>query len=68
MLDDVMEMNDEIEDEAEEEVHKILLELTSGILGEARKAGHDLPETEEFTETLPEIDDQMEARLASLKS
>jgi hypothetical protein len=45
MLDDTLEMDEdeEIEEEADAEVDKVLFELTNGKLGEARPAGTELP-------------------------
>jgi hypothetical protein len=45
MLEDTLEMDEdeEIEEEADAEVDKVLFELTNGKLGEARPAGTELP-------------------------
>ena len=45
MLDDTLEMDEdeEIQEEADAEVDKVLFELTNGKLGEARPAGTELP-------------------------
>jgi hypothetical protein len=45
MLDDTLEMDEdeELEEEADAEVDKVLFELTNGKLGEARPAVTDLP-------------------------
>lgn len=45
MLDDTLEMEDdeELEEEADAEVDKVLFELTNGKLGEAGSAGVELP-------------------------
>lgn len=45
MIDDTMDMqeDEEIEEEADAEVDKVLFELTNGKLGEAGAAGTELP-------------------------
>ncbi|KAH8830531.1 vacuolar sorting protein Vps24 [Flagelloscypha sp. PMI_526] len=49
MLDDTLEMDEdeELEEEADAEVDKVLFELTNGKLGQAGKVGTELPATEE---------------------
>ncbi|KAI9349429.1 Snf7-domain-containing protein [Zopfochytrium polystomum] len=70
MMDDAIDSLDEegIEEEAEEEVDKILFELTDGLLGEAGSVGApvEAPESKE-EEAEPEVD-TMQARLAALRS
>ncbi|GJJ69929.1 charged multivesicular body protein 3 [Entomortierella parvispora] len=58
--------DDEIEEEAEEEVNKVLFQITDGLLGEAPVAAGTLP-TEAEEEEEPELDD-MQRRLEALKS
>ncbi|XP_013409490.1 charged multivesicular body protein 3 [Lingula anatina] len=72
MLDDTFESleSDDLEEEAEEEVEKVLFELTSGELGKAPAAVSDTlptPEVEEEEEEEEDISD-MQARLQALKS
>ncbi|KZS97960.1 vacuolar sorting protein Vps24 [Sistotremastrum niveocremeum HHB9708] len=67
MLDDTLavEEDDEIEEEADAEVEKVLFELTDGKLGQAGSVGTDLPATEtELSEA--EADKQMEEYRAQL--
>ena len=56
---------DELEEEADEEVEKVLFELTDGVLGEAKAVGPTL-EAEEEEEK--EQEDLLERRLNALKS
>ncbi|KAF8956021.1 Vacuolar protein-sorting-associated protein 24 [Entomortierella lignicola] len=65
MLEDTMESldDDEIEEEAEEEVNKVLF----GILGDTPIAAAALPAEEEEEEEVPALDD-MQRRLEALKS
>jgi hypothetical protein len=50
MMEDTLNMDedDEIEEEADVEVDKVLFELTNGKLGEAGAAGTDLPVISRF--------------------
>ncbi|KZT36831.1 hypothetical protein SISSUDRAFT_920936 [Sistotremastrum suecicum HHB10207 ss-3] len=67
MLDDTLavEEDDEIEEEADAEVEKVLFELTDGKLGQAGSVGTELPATEtELSEA--EADKQMEEYRAQL--
>jgi charged multivesicular body protein 3 len=59
MMNDTLDFVDEpeIEEEAEEEVNKVLFELTKGVLGEGAVTDTNLP-----------VDEDMEARLEALKS
>ncbi|XP_074643453.1 charged multivesicular body protein 3-like [Tubulanus polymorphus] len=74
MLEDTMEGmddQDELEEEAQEEVDKVLYELTSGIMGQAPAiASHSLPEPEGATAAPEEDEDvsDMQARLEALRS
>jgi len=45
MLEDTLDMDEdeEIEEEADAEIEKVLFELTNGKLGEARSVGTELP-------------------------
>ena len=67
MLEDTFDVEDEeIEMEADEEVAKVLFELTDGMLGEAKHVDTELPgegESEEEAENLSDMKD----RLAALK-
>ncbi|KAF9283376.1 Charged multivesicular body protein 3 [Linnemannia elongata] len=69
MLQDTMESmdDDEIEEEAEEEVNKVLFQITDGLLGEAPLAAGSLPTEAEEEEEEPALDD-MQRRLEALKS
>ncbi|KAG0293673.1 Vacuolar protein-sorting-associated protein 24 [Linnemannia gamsii] len=69
MLQDTMESmdDDEIEEEAEEEVNKVLFQITDGLLGEAPLAAGSLPTEAEEEEEVPALDD-MQRRLEALKS
>ncbi|KAG0306488.1 Vacuolar protein-sorting-associated protein 24 [Dissophora globulifera] len=69
MLQDTMEAmdDDEIEEEAEEEVNKVLFQITNGLLGEAPLAAGKLPAEAEEEEEEPALDD-MQRRLEALKS
>ncbi|KAF9943026.1 Vacuolar protein-sorting-associated protein 24 [Mortierella alpina] len=69
MLQDTMEAmdDDEIEEEAEEEVNKVLFSITNGLLGEAPLAAGKLPTEAEEEEEEPALDD-MQRRLEALKS
>ncbi|KAG0204996.1 Vacuolar protein-sorting-associated protein 24 [Mortierella sp. GBA30] len=69
MLQDTMEAmdDDEIEEEAEEEVNKVLFQITDGLLGEAPLAAGTLPTEAEEEEEEPALDD-MQRRLEALKS
>ncbi|ORX76360.1 hypothetical protein BCR32DRAFT_271324 [Anaeromyces robustus] len=64
MVADTLEMNDEegIEEEAEEEVEKVLFELTNGLLGEAGSVGESLNTSVVVDET------PLEERLKELQS
>ncbi|ORY72647.1 charged multivesicular body protein 3, partial [Neocallimastix californiae] len=64
MVSDTLEMNEEegIEEEAEEEVEKVLFELTNGLLGEAGSVGESL-NTSAVAEEQP-----LEERLKALQS
>ncbi|KAJ3292519.1 Charged multivesicular body protein 3 [Borealophlyctis nickersoniae] len=68
MMEDTIAMNDEedIEEEAENEVNNVLFELTDGKLGQAGAVGAPL-EAETVEEPEPELD-AMQARLSALKS
>lgn len=75
MLDetmDVMEDSEEMEDEADEEVDKILWELTAGQLGTAPAVVMETPGSLSTKNTEPEADDteleDMRNRLQSLRS
>lgn len=57
---------DELEEEADEEVEKVLFELTDGILGEAKRVGPALQATEEEEEA--EKEEHLERRLNALRS
>ena len=67
MIEDALELGDEdeIEEEADEEVEKILFEITDGKLGQAGSVAKlktpEVPVEEEQ-------EDEMEKRLAALKS
>ncbi|KAF8930067.1 Snf7-domain-containing protein [Dissophora ornata] len=69
MVQDTMESmdDDEIEEEAEEEVNKVLFQITDGLLGETPVAGGTLPAEAEEEEEEPALDD-MQRRLEALKS
>ncbi|KAG0240360.1 Snf7-domain-containing protein [Mortierella sp. GBAus27b] len=70
MIQDTMESMDdeELEEEAEEEVNNVLFKITDGLLGEAPLAAGNLPtEAEEELEEEPALDD-MQRRLEALKS
>jgi len=66
MMSDALDEGDEIEEEAESEVEKVLLEITSETLGKGKNAPQTqlqpLPEEEE------EKDGELSARLAALRS
>lgn len=66
MIDDTLEADDEdeIEEEAQGEVDKVLFELTDGALGQAGAVGQDLPQSA----TSAVRDDDMESRLKALQS
>ncbi|KAI3633091.1 hypothetical protein MIR68_009166 [Amoeboaphelidium protococcarum] len=70
-LDNALD-DDEIEGEADEEVDKILMEVTSGVLGVGGQVSDKLPVAGEEVavdgSTLLEDDGEMEARLEALKS
>ena len=78
MLEDTfenMEDQDELEDAAQEEVDKILFEITSGVLGEASSVPHGGLESKEPSSSVAVSDDEeagdlsdMQARLESLRS
>lgn len=75
MMDDALNVDEEeIEEEAEGEVEKVLFELTSGLLGEAGPvATSKLPQKPQPLESdlaneEPEGGDEIEARLQALKS
>ncbi|KAL1924264.1 uncharacterized protein VTP21DRAFT_7299 [Calcarisporiella thermophila] len=70
MIQDTLESLDdeEVEEEAEEEVSKILFEVTDGLLGEAGQVGAPL-EIPELPVEEDELElDEMQARLQALKS
>ncbi|KAI8812076.1 Snf7-domain-containing protein [Cladochytrium replicatum] len=69
MIQDAIEMQDdeEIEEEAEFEVNKVLFEVTDGMLGAAGPVGAPLPVDGE-TEEEPAEMDKMESRLAALRA
>ncbi|KAJ3085687.1 Charged multivesicular body protein 3 [Quaeritorhiza haematococci] len=70
MIQDTIELGDdeELEDEADEEVDKVLLELTNGRLGTAGPVGAPLEdEKEEEVEPQTQMED-MEKRLQALKA
>lgn len=58
--------DEEIEEEADEEVEKVLHELTDGLLGEAKQVGPALEEPEPAEEE--EEADHLEQRLNALRS
>ncbi|KAI9013034.1 Charged multivesicular body protein 3 [Gaertneriomyces sp. JEL0708] len=70
MMTDAIEMGDEegIEEEAEDEVNKVLFELTDGLLGEAPGVGADLQHQKEQPEAQEENLDDMASRLAALRA
>jgi len=66
MVSDTFELNEDegIEEEAEEEVDKVLFELTNGLLGEGGSVGESLSNTNSVA-----VDDQpLEERLKELQS
>eukprot|EP00842_Homolaphlyctis_polyrhiza_P004033 jgi/Hompol1/4630/HPOL_003783-RA len=66
MMSDALEMEDDgIEDEAEEEVDRVIQEITMGQLQQAGAVGADLPKEREKQKAK---DDEMEARLSALKA
>lgn len=67
MIQDTMEQNDddEIEEEAQEEIDKVLFEITNGALGEAGAVGSALPTTVDAKQG---EEDKMESRLRALQS
>ncbi|KAH6562581.1 hypothetical protein BASA50_004924 [Batrachochytrium salamandrivorans] len=67
MINDTLEMDDEgIEEEADEEVNKVITEITSGLLGQVGSVGQDLP-SEKVKQTQVKEDDELESRLAAIK-
>ncbi|KAJ1985847.1 Vacuolar protein-sorting-associated protein 24 [Dimargaris cristalligena] len=80
MMEDTLDMLDEddVEDEAEEEVNKILFEITDGLLGQAQPTKTIPAKTEEVAEAPVEAQaadseeeadlDEMQARLAALRA
>lgn len=75
MMEDTFEgmEDDEIEEAAQEEVDKILFEVTSGVLGQAGSVGSTLPEMEGAGAVAAEPEDEgeiedMKARLEALRS
>ncbi|CAE6406129.1 unnamed protein product [Rhizoctonia solani] len=69
MLDETLEgfdEDEELEEEADEEVEKVLFELTDGKLGQAGKVGGELPTTEDAEEE-DEQDREMEQMLKRMK-
>ncbi|KAI9199475.1 Snf7-domain-containing protein [Polychytrium aggregatum] len=69
MLDDTLEMDEEeIEDEAEEEVNKVLFELTDGRLGEAGAVGAELAAEEPAAVEETDEAESMAARLQALRA
>ncbi|CAG8805985.1 26457_t:CDS:2 [Gigaspora margarita] len=69
MIEDTFESfeDSDIEEEAEEEVNKVLFELTDGLIGEAGEVGKPLELKVEEEEEEPELN-EMQARLQALKS
>ncbi|CAG8463980.1 3344_t:CDS:2 [Dentiscutata erythropus] len=69
MIEDTFESfeDSDIEEEAEEEVNKVLFELTDGLIGEAGEVGAPLDLNVEEEEEEPELN-EMQARLQALKS
>ncbi|CAG8632650.1 7604_t:CDS:2 [Cetraspora pellucida] len=69
MIEDTFESfeDSDIEEEAEEEVNKVLFELTNGLIGEAGEVGAPLDLNVEEEEEEPELN-EMQARLQALKS
>lgn len=70
-MDDTMESldDDELEEEADEEVDKVLYQLTDGKLGQAGQVGTELPTTatKEAEEDIPEEEMQrMQKQLQEL--
>lgn len=59
---------EEIEQEADEEVDKIVTEITAGLLSSAGKVGTGVPSARLEQEQQEEEEEDMEARLESLKS
>ncbi|KAJ3262340.1 Charged multivesicular body protein 3 [Boothiomyces macroporosus] len=59
-----MMKDEDIEEEAQEEVDKVLFELTDGLLGEGGIVGQDLP----ATQVKEDSNKEMEARLKALQS
>ncbi|KAI9024028.1 Snf7-domain-containing protein [Hyaloraphidium curvatum] len=68
MMEDVMvgQNEEDIEEEADEEVEKVLWELTDGVLGQANKVGPALEEPAE-EETEEKAEEHLERRLNALK-
>ncbi|KAI9323587.1 Snf7-domain-containing protein [Dichotomocladium elegans] len=72
MIQDTMEMmdDDELEEEADEEVENVLFQITDGLLGQAGSVGPELakptPQVQEEEEEEPELD-MMQKRLQALK-
>ncbi|KAJ3300930.1 Charged multivesicular body protein 3 [Kappamyces sp. JEL0829] len=68
MINDTLEAadEDEIEEEAQEEVDKVLYQLTDGVLGQAGAVGAELPSSASPVQS--KVDDDMEARLKALHS
>ncbi|KAK4686412.1 charged multivesicular body protein 3, partial [Tremellales sp. Uapishka_1] len=66
-LDSVNE-DDELEDEADAEVDKVLFELTDGKLGQAGAVGADLPAAKEDEEETEEEMQRMQREMADLLS
>jgi len=72
MMDDTLDMQDEdeLEEEADAEVEKVLFELTNGKLGEAGSVGTDLPtpqarqEEEETERTMEQYRQQLNGLLS----
>ncbi|KAJ8324970.1 hypothetical protein BDV3_004508 [Batrachochytrium dendrobatidis] len=68
MVSDTLEMDDEgIEEEADEEVDKVITEITSGLLGQAGAVGEDLPKAKLKQKQTAEVESDMESRLSALK-
>eukprot|EP01135_Chromosphaera_perkinsii_P005830 Nk52_evm19s367 gene=Nk52_evmTU19s367 len=68
MMEDTFDVEDEdLEEAADEEVAKVLYDLTDGLLGEAKHVDSALPGEEEEEEEEVENVDAMKDRLAALK-
>jgi charged multivesicular body protein 3 len=67
MIQDTLEDDESIEEEAQEEVDKVLFALTDGLLGEAGKVGTELV-SGLLRQPKMEQDQKMEERLRALSS